>query len=102
MPYAVIYTPEAEDQLDALFRYIAQEASVAVADRFTRALVDHCEGLATFPHRGASRDDIRPGIRLTHYRGRAAIVFSVGAAQVVIIGIFYGGQDYERLLRVDD
>ncbi len=52
-----------------------------------------------FPMRGMMRDDIRPGLRITHYRGRAIIAFSVLDDTVSIIGIFYGGQDYEAALR---
>ena len=47
------------------------------------------------------RDDIRPGLRITNYRGRVAIAFDVSGEQVSILGIFYGGQDYESILRDD-
>jgi toxin ParE1/3/4 len=55
--------------------------------------------MQTIPHRGTRRDDIRPGLRITHYQGRAIIAFAVEAEQVSIIGVFYGGQDYEGALR---
>ena len=45
----------------------------------------------------ASGED--PGLRITHYKGRAIIAFAVEAEQVSIIGVFYGGQDYEGALR---
>lgn len=47
------------------------------------------------------RDDIRPGLRITHYRKRAVIAFAVDAEQVSILGIYYGGRDYESLLRAE-
>jgi plasmid stabilization system protein ParE len=43
----------------------------------------------------------RPGLRITNYRKRAVIAFSVDAEQVSIIGVFYGGQDYEAILDED-
>jgi len=55
--------------------------------------------MRTVPHRGTRRDDIRPGLRITHYKGRAIIAFAVEAEQISIIGVFYGGQDYEEALR---
>ena len=58
-----------------------------------------CEELQTFPHRGTQRDDIRPGLRVTHYRKRSVIAFVVDADQVSILGVFYGGQDYEAALQ---
>jgi toxin ParE1/3/4 len=47
------------------------------------------------------RDDVRPGLRITNYEKRAVIAFAVDAEQVSIIGVFYGGQDYETLLQDD-
>jgi plasmid stabilization system protein ParE len=55
--------------------------------------------LQTFPHRGTRRDDIRPGLRITNYKKRVAIAFDVDAEQVSIIGVFYGGQDYETVFQ---
>jgi plasmid stabilization system protein ParE len=48
------------------------------------------------------RDDIRPGLRVTNYKGRTVIAFNVEADQVFILGLFYGGQDYENVLQDDD
>jgi len=61
--YPVVFTPEAEAQLTELHRYIAEAGSPSIAARFTDAIVTYCEGLAQFPLRGTSRDEIRPGLR---------------------------------------
>ena len=53
------------------------------------------------PMSGTKRDDVRPGLRITNYRKRAVIAFDVGAELISIIGVFYGGQDYERILQDD-
>lgn len=45
MPTSVVFTPEAEEQLAALYRYIATAASPVIAERYTSAIVTHCEGL---------------------------------------------------------
>jgi len=95
MPYTVVFTPEAEAQLIELYGYIAGEASAEIAARFTDGIVGHCEGLSTFPNRGNRRDDIRPGLRICSYRRRVAIAFHVTDDRVNILGVFYGGQDYE-------
>jgi plasmid stabilization system protein ParE len=65
--YRVVFAPEAVDQLEALYRYVAEHASAAIASRFTDAIVAACESLALFPLRGVARVDIRPGLRLTHH-----------------------------------
>lgn len=41
----------------------------------------------------------RPGLRITNYKKRLVITFDVEAEVVSIIGIFYGGQDYETILQ---
>ena len=96
--YPVVFTPEALQQLEELYAYIARAASPLVALRYTDAIVTYCETLQTFPLRGARRDDIRPGLRVTNYKGRAVIAFDVSSERVNVIGIFYGGQDYETTL----
>lgn len=101
MSYRVVFSPEAEEQLAELYRYIAAVASPDIAVRYTEAIVSYCESLSTFPQRGTQRNDVRPGLRITHYRKRAVIAFDVDADLVSIIGVFYGGQGYETTLHDD-
>ncbi len=101
MSYRVIFSPEAEEQLVALYRYIADAASPAVASGYTGAIVNYCESLCTFPNRGTVRDDVPPGLRITKYKKRTVIAFAVDTEQIAIIGIFYGGQDYETILQAE-
>lgn len=101
MPYTVVFTPEAEEQLAAIYRYIAAKASPETAERYTSAIVSYCEGMQLVPHRGTRRDDIRSGLRITNYKKRSMIAFAMDAEQVSIIGVFYGGQDYETALESD-
>jgi len=98
MSYSVVFTPEAEEHLVALYRYIATEASPAVAEKFTSAVVEFCEGLVNFPHRSVRRDDIRPGLFVTQYRSRVVVAYTVDDDTVAVIGVFYGGRDFESLL----
>lgn len=102
MTHRVLFSPESLEQLAELYHYIAQTASPEVATQYTEAIVSYCESLHTFPLRGTPRDDVRPGLRITNYKKRAIIAFDVDTEVVSIIGIFYGGQDYETILRDDD
>jgi plasmid stabilization system protein ParE len=95
--YRVIYSPEAEAQLLALFFHVAAAASPEIAARYTDAIVEQCESLQTFPMRGARRDDIRPGLRVFGFRRRVSITFEVTGEVVTILGIFYGGQHFETV-----
>jgi plasmid stabilization system protein ParE len=95
--YEVVFAPQAQDHLVGLYEYVAARAAPLVAKRYTDAIVSACEALATFPHRGMPRDDVRPGLRITHHRGRAVIAYAIDDARnvVSILGIYYGGRDYE-------
>jgi len=99
MPRTVAFAPEAVSQLKQLHRYIADAAGVRIADRFADALVSHCESLSTSPERAIRRDDIRPGLRLTHFRKRTAIAYTADEFQVTVLGIFHGGQNYLSRMR---
>ncbi|MDD5037593.1 MAG: type II toxin-antitoxin system RelE/ParE family toxin [Methylococcaceae bacterium] len=101
MPYTVVFTPEAQEQLAAIYRYIAAAASPKIAERYVSAVITDCECFQTFPHRGTCRDDIRPGLRITNYKKRVVIAFDVDVEQVSILGVFYGGQDYEAGFQPD-
>lgn len=104
MSYVVRFAPEAADQLEELHAYISAAATPAIASDYLEAIVDHCEGLAVFPHRGIARDDLRPGLRTMAYKKRVIIAFSVDdtAQHVMILGVFYGGQDYESAFTQSD
>lgn len=104
MTSPVFFAPEAVDQLQGLYDYISRSATPTIAAGYVDAIVEHCEGLAVFPHRGQARDDLRPGLRTVSYRKRVVIAFSVEAdtERLTILGVFYGGQDYESSLNEPD
>jgi len=96
--YSVVFSPEAQDQLSALFRYVSGASSPDIASHYTEAIISYCEGIVMFPYGGTGRDDVRPGLRTTSYKKRTVIAYAVVGDVVSIIGIFYGGQDYETML----
>lgn len=89
------FLPEALEQLEALEAFIAQAASPRRAAHYIDAILRYCEKLTTFPQRGVKRDDLRPGMRTVGFKRRVTILFSVTKDTVTILGIYYGGQNYE-------
>jgi plasmid stabilization system protein ParE len=100
-PYTVVFTPRAERQLASLYGYIADQSGEARAENYVDGIIADCLSLSMFPERGMKRDDIRPNLRTMGYARRVTIAFSVNitTAIVAIHGVFYGGQDFEQLLR---
>ena len=95
----IVFTPLAERHIDALHAYISAHAGEERADRYVNRIVDFCNGFATFPLRGARRDDVLYGLRVTGFERRVTIAYTVTTNTVLIEGIYYGGQDFETALR---
>jgi len=91
---AVVYAPEAADDLDWIFFTIAKATSVDVADRYDQRLRAFCESLEYASERGTRRDDVRPGLRVVGFERRVTVAFSVEPARVLILRVFYGGADW--------
>jgi toxin ParE1/3/4 len=97
--YRITFRPRAEADLFGLYRHIAEEAGYEAAGAYIDRIEAACMALQIFPERGTKRDDIRRGLRTMGFERRATIVFQVRKTYVVIVRVFYGGQDYERALR---
>jgi toxin ParE1/3/4 len=95
----ISFRPLAEANLFNVYRYIVAEAGAEIAGAYIDRIEAACMALETFPERGTRRDDIRRGLRTMGFERRATITFQVKKTEVVIVRIFYGGQDYERALR---
>lgn len=99
MNYEVNFSFEAETHMMKLYLHISAAASDEIAGNYIRAIVRQCNSLSTFPKRGAQRDDIRSGVRIFGFRRRISIAFQIGETSVTILGVYYGGQNFEALLK---
>jgi plasmid stabilization system protein ParE len=99
LSHEVVFAPEAEDQLTDLYVLIAIAASPEIAEHYIEAIIHQYESLKTFPMRGANRDDIRPGMRVFGFRRRVSIAFEITGEVVTILGIYYGGRNFEADLK---
>jgi len=97
--FSVEFRPLAETDLFALYRHIAKESGDLIAERYIARIEAACRSSTTFPERGTRRDDIAPGLGTVGFERRATIAFRIVGAKVVIVRIFYGGQEFERRLR---
>ncbi|WP_395679015.1 type II toxin-antitoxin system RelE/ParE family toxin [Inquilinus sp.] len=66
--YAVVFSPEARDDLLQLYRYIAERSDAERAIGYIERIETFCQGLSTFPERGTPRDDLFPGIACRRLR----------------------------------
>ena len=73
---------------------IAAAGAPQTAVKYVDAIVTLCEQLESFPFRGVPHDALLPGLRVTHYRGRAVIAYRVTGETVAVLGVYHGGEDY--------
>ena len=99
--YEVRLTRGARDDLQAIYRYIAESDSPASADNVLDALMKEVEGLRTFPDRGAYPPELLAlgmrqcrQVRFKPYR----MIYEVVGGQVFIHMIVDGRRDLQFLL----
>jgi toxin ParE1/3/4 len=89
----------AQRQLLELWDFIANESYPDRADGYVTRILRQCEVLTAAPSLGEARDDVLPGLRIMGFERRAIIAFESTDDVLLILGVYYGGQDWERQLR---
>lgn len=95
----VIFSPEARDDLLAMYDWIAPRGGAHVAMNYLERVERHCLNLEFASERGHRRDDIREGLRIIGFERRVTIAFVVSDDAVTILRLFSGGQDWESELQ---
>lgn len=100
--YSVFFTSEAENDLGAIYDYIALEKSMPdVAWTYIQKLKKACATLENAPLRGCQRDDLRQNLRILSLAKNAVAAFEVDETRqtVMVLNIFYGGRDYDTIMK---
>jgi toxin ParE1/3/4 len=95
----VVFSPEAEADLNSLFDHIAESAGSARALVYSERIARFCMNLSNFSERGVRRDDLRVGLRTIGFERRVTIAFHVTPDTVTIDRMLYGGRDLGGNLR---
>ena len=96
MSYRIRFHRLVKRDLDTISHWIIDNVGVEVAYRKLTEIEQTITQLADLPHRGSTRDDIVPGLRVVPAARRAAIAFTVDdtTAEVIIQAVTYGGADW--------
>jgi len=100
--YDVFLMPDAINDLNDIYEYIAEESGLPeVAWAYIEKLRSKCYGFKTTPIRGQRRDDLRKNIRIATIGKNVVVAFEVDEDKqhVTIFNIFYGGRNYETIMR---
>jgi toxin ParE1/3/4 len=100
MAHKLIYRARAQEDLEAIYRFIAQD-SPARAFSFIDQIQERCDLLRDSPEQGRARHDLRPGLRVVPFGRSVVITYQVTGDTIEVLRIFYGGQDYETIMSGD-
>lgn len=93
---AVSWSPEAEQDLLAMWIHVALEASPEVADEQLRSVDRACEALAEWPHSGRARDELFRGVRSIAVEAYV-VFYCVGNSANEIIRVLHGRRDVDAI-----
>ena len=97
---AVVLSEAAISDLEAIAAYIFESSrSGSIANGFVDRIKERCRSIGNAPLGGRPRDDIVPGLRTVPFEHSGVIAYLVEGDVVYIVNIFYGGRDYEALMR---
>jgi toxin ParE1/3/4 len=94
----VILSPDALDDLDAMYTHIAANAGATIAENYLQRLEVYVLGFDLASERGTIRNDIRKGLRIVGFERRITIAFTVTPSRVSILRFFWGGQNWQKVL----
>ena len=96
----VLYHHEAGADLDNIFIYLVEQgASSSTARSFVGRIKARCEGIGDVARGFPARPDLGPGVRIAPFEHSAVILYRVSDEAVEIFRVFYGGRDYEAIMR---
>jgi toxin ParE1/3/4 len=90
--HRIVWRQAAQDDLDNLYDWIADQAGNETAYNYTSRIKAHVDKLADLPGWGAPREELGPGVRTIAYRRRTVIAYLASGESVEILSIFHGGR----------
>lgn len=97
---AVFLREQAIADLEEVYDFIVDGGGPpAVALAFLQRIRARCEKIGLAPEGGVARPDLGHGIRLVPFEKSAVLAYRLHDDAVEIVNVFYGGRDYEALMR---
>jgi len=96
----VEYRSDALSNINEILKYILEKSGdLTTAQRFINQIFDRCEKIGTAPNAGIDRNDLGKDIQLITFKKSTIILYQVKNDTIIIVNVFYGGQDYAALMR---
>ncbi len=92
----IIWSADAERDIDDIWDYLAAEASIEVADEVVRGLFRVCDNLVSHPFLGRPRDGLIVGLRsiLAHPH---IVFYRVSGSNIEIVRVLHQRRDLDAI-----
>lgn len=95
MTRPLIVHPDAADELDQIYGYIAEEVGSERAWSYISAIRSFLGDLCIYPERGSLHSGTVKGLRIIGFRRRLSIAFVARERDVLVLGFFYAGRNID-------
>jgi toxin ParE1/3/4 len=92
---AIIWSPEAEQDLSDIWQHIADRSSV-IADKILCDIEATCLALAAWPELGSSRDHVREGLRARRV-DRYVIFYRIDKRGIAVVRVLHERRDVDTI-----
>jgi toxin ParE1/3/4 len=98
---AIIWSADAEHDIDGIWDYLAAQASIQVADEAVRDLFRVCDKLVNHPFLGRPRDELIVGLRsiLSHPH---VVLYRVSGSNIEIVRVLHQRRDIDAIFAGSD
>jgi toxin ParE1/3/4 len=96
----VVWSSDADSDLEEIWNYLAQQASVARADNQVHKILAACRKLSDWPFPGQARDSLILGMRSV-VSAPYVIFYRVRSDTVEIVRVLHGRRDIEAVFTAE-
>jgi toxin ParE1/3/4 len=98
LPYPVVFSELAIDDLAEIAVWIAQRAGKQIAHAYVERLKAFALRIGGYPHGGTPRDEFAPGLRSVTFERRYVIIYRTDNASVEVMRIISGYRNLGPIL----
>lgn len=99
MSRRVVLSRTALNDLARIGRWITEAGAPQTGQRYVARIKERLAGLGDAPEAGRPYGFADPGLRIIGYERRIMIAYRVEKTRIIVVRVFYGGQNWQKVLR---
>jgi len=101
MAHKIIFKPQAKEDIDEIFDYLAQEGGLDIAIRFETGVIDTTKTLAKFPEMGVQRlygNDAELELRMLPITDIQTylLFYTPNKTEIIVLRVIHGSRDMKN------